>query len=231
MLIIQPSTGKALPSIKLQDALSAGATYTFSINEGVGAYTRLGGETRLLSTDAVASENTEIAYRMLDGTVDYVQVQAGETYNIAPSWSPTVIRADAGLKAKLSTFKQLDISLRGGVGYRQFMLDGAFVPQDNLDTSAIELTEAESFAHPGIVAGADVGFTVGRVVTYSGSVELFSRFDRYDDIIMESDHAFGLRLTNNLGIDYRVSIDRIPQVSERYQIAQAAFLRAAWTLL
>lgn len=231
LMLLQPATGEPLPLIKSRDRLRADATYTLRLNDGAGVYVRGSGQTQMANTNAIATEDSEIAFRELDGTVRSEFVEAPKTYRIADAFQPLMINAGGGLQIKLSTTKQLDLSLRGGLGYRVMQFGAAYVPTDNPDTEAIEYTSLADFAEPGIEAGASATLRLTGFANYDTSFDAFTAFDGTGGIAVVWDNTLSVRLTRAVSLNYQLNASRVPWITEQISLRQGAFVRFGLNIL
>ncbi len=223
--------GRDLPIIKAQDRAALSARYTFLFNEGVGLYVRGTGETQLFDTNAIAPEDLTVALRKRDGTVEYMDVAAGDSYTISESLSPMILQTSAGLETRFASTRWLDLSIYGGPGYRWNRYNGAYVNEDNPDTRAVEYTRLGDFDQFGLDVGLSSFIRLSGWATNTTRVGTFWEFDAFDAPVLELDNTLNLRITDLLSINYVVNLNRFPRVTEELQIRQGAFLRAKWSLL
>lgn len=231
LLFLQPATGERLPIIKSRDLLEAHAAYTFRLNQGAGIYVRGSGQTQMTDTNAVAAEDSLIAYRELDGTVRTEAVDAPKTYRIARALQPLIANAGAGLEMKLSSLKALDVGLRGGVGWRYMKFGGAYVPSDNPNTPAIEYTALADYSRPGIDAGVSLNLRITRFANYETSVDGFLAFDGTGGLQAVWDNTLSVRLTRAISVNYALNAARVPWVTNQISIRQGAYVRFALNIL
>jgi len=223
--------GRDLPIIKSQDRAALGARYTFLFNEGVGLYVRGTGETQLFDTNAIATEDLTVALRKRDGSVEYVDVDGGDSYRISEALSPLMLQTSTGLETRFASTRWLDVSVYGGPGYRWNRYNGAYVNEDNPDTRAVEYTRVGDFEQFGIDVGLSGFMRLSGWMTNTTSIGTFWEFDAFDAPVLELDNTLNLRITELLSINYVVNLYRVPRVTEELQVRQGAFLRAKWSLL
>lgn len=225
------AAGRNLPIIKGQDRARGQAKYTFLFNDGVGLYVRGVGETQIFDTQAIAPEDLTIALRKRDGTVEYVDVAANDTYTISNAFSPMTLQTSAGLDVRLASLRWLDLSLYGGPGYRVNRYKGTYIAEDNENTPAIEYTRLGDFNQFGMDVGLSGYLRFSGWLTNTVSVGTFWEFSDFGRPNLELENALGLRITDFLSANYTLDMDRIPNVSDEVQISHGAFLRAKWSLL
>jgi len=225
------SKGRDLPIIKGQDHMAGSARYTLRLNEGLGLYVRGTGETQIFDTNAIAPENMTIALRNLDGSVEYRDLEAGDTYLISDAFSPMILQASGGLETRFASTRWLDLAVYGGPGYRWNRYNGSYVSEDNPDTRALEYTRIGDYSQFGIDIGASAFLRISGFLTNTTSLGTFWDLEDMQHPVLELDNTLNLRITDVLSVNYSASIDRVPRVSDGLQIRQGAFLRAKWSLL
>ncbi|RME23674.1 MAG: hypothetical protein D6798_13050 [Deltaproteobacteria bacterium] len=225
------SKGRDLPIIKGQDRLAGSARYTLRLNDGVGLYVRGLGETQLFDTRAIAPEDMTIALRNLDGSVEYRDLQAGDTYVISEALSPMVLQASGGVETRFASTRWLDLAVYGGPGYRWNRYNGSYVSEDNPATRALEYTRVGDYSQFGLDIGASAFLRISGFLTNTTSLGTFWDLDDLQHPVLELDNTLNLRITDVLSVNYSASIDRVPRVSDGLQVRQGAFLRAKWSLL
>jgi len=232
--LVQPGTGKALPLIKGRDTASADALYTVLLNEGVGLYAGGGAETNLLPTDSVTAEDTTAVFLDSQGNRESVAVSAGESFRIAEAFAPTSARTGAGARLRLSTARDFELSVRGGVGSRHYWFGGSAIPLDDPNTSAIEHLRPDNLQRVGAEVGAQMTIRITRFATYTTEALAFEAFQDLGDpdrLILSWDNDVSLGITRAISVHYRANIDQIREITDTPQLEQGVFLRASWNLL
>lgn len=228
---LRPSNGAPMPPIKSRDWLGGGIRYSFKFNEGLGLYGRGFGETRIFPTTAVTAEDQTIAFRRLDGSVDYESYAAPEAYRIADAWKPTVIRAGGGFEPAVVRSEPVDLTFRVGGDYRAYLLDGVYRPDDNPDTPALEFTELSTHHVGGFIGGMSFAVRAAGWFSYTTEFEAFVVPAAKPQVILEWDNTIGLSITRHLSLNYRVLLERMPYVDPGLQVQHGAYLRFAWSVL
>lgn len=223
--------GRDLPIIKSQDRAALSARYTLLFNEGLGLYVRGTGETQLFDTNAIATEDLTVALRKRDGSVEYIEVAGGDSYQISDYLSPMILQTSAGLETRFASTRWLDLSVYGGPGYRWNRYDGAYVNEDNPDTRAVEYTRLGNFDQFGLDVGLSGFLRFSGWMTNTTRLGTFWEFDAFDAPVLELDNTLNFRITELLSLNYVVNLNRFPRVTEELQVRQGAFLRAKWSLL
>lgn len=231
-LFVQPATGKALPWIKSQDELRAELAYTFLLNEGAGIYARGGASAQLLPTRGIAAEPLTVVYEELDGSQRTVEVDAADTYSLNDDYfNPLAVRMGTGLRSRLSTHRDVELALYAGAGGRIYRMGGAYLPDDDDATEALEVRAIPDFELFGPEIGADVGIRINGFASYEGGVEWFAPVDQLDEFIVESGHSLSLRITRALSVSYRVDVSRVPQITDQWMLRQGLSLRLGWEVI
>ena len=228
---LRPSGGVPMPPLKSRDWLGGGLRYSFKFNEGLGLYARGFGETRLFPTTAVTAVDQTIAFRRLDGTVDYEVHNAPESYRIADAWKPTVIRAGGGFEPAVVRSQPVDLTFRIGGDYRAYLFDGVFRPDDNPDTPVLEYTELSTRQLGGFVGGMSFAVRAAGWFSYTTEFEAFVVPSATPQVILEWDNTIGLSITRHLSLNYRVLLERMPYAGPGLQLQHGAYLRFTWSVL
>ncbi len=231
LLLLQPATGEPLPPIKSSDRLAAVLSYTLRLNDAAGVYVRGGVLTQMTPTAAVTTEDSDIAFRELDGSVRTEQVASAKTYRIADAFNPLMFDAGTGLEVRLATTRALDLSLHGGVGFRAWRFENTYVPTDNPSTDAIEYTAIAAFNRPVIEAGIDAQVRLTGFASYTTSLDAFTAFDGAGGIAAVWDNTLSVRITRAVSLNYSLHASRIPWIVDRIALRQGAYLRFALNIL
>ncbi len=234
VMYLQPSTGKPLPLIKSSDKAQLDARYTLLFNDGVGFYVGGSAQTKLFDTLAVTGEDITVRVDNRNGPDETLNVGAGETYQVAKAFAPTLLSAGTGLRLRFATHPNLELAIRGGPAIRVYNFGGSWMPLDDPDTDAVEYVAPSDIRDVGLEAGASTVIRINRLVTYRGDISIFDAFDDLnarDRLIIAWDNDLSLALTSNLSIHYRARVDQIREISRTPSLSQSVSLRAAWNLL
>lgn len=231
MQLLDVGGGASIPPIKSRDRLQGSALYTLLLNEGIGLYVGAEAETAILQTQAVATEDTTYAIRELGGAVSYQTLRAGDSLLLAKPWQPTVLSEGAGLRFRFLETRPVQVSVRGGPGLRQYMLDDVLVPDDNARTGAYELSRVSSFNLQGVEAAASITARAGSLLRLTAEGGSFWALGDLDRPILSLDGLATLRLSRVLSFNYLVSVDDVPQIKSQPQLRHGGYLRASWSLL
>lgn len=221
----------ALPLIKANDTLSAGALYSFQLNQGAGLYIRGAGETQLFDTWGIAPEDVELAIRERDGSVSYRQIEAAGRFKLADGLDPLVLRAGAGLQTSLVNRKHLELSLRAGPGYRWYGYGGVLVAEDNPDTPAWEYTRLSSFETYGLEGVLHARAQLTGWAAVESELDLFGAPSELLQPNVEWTTEVDLRLSHVFSVNYLLDVSKIPEVKADPMVRHGVFLRASWSLL
>lgn len=231
-LYLRPSSSRALPWVKSQDRLEGLLSYTFLLNEGAGLYARGGAHTQIFPTKAIATEDLDVTYEELDGTTRTESIDAAETYDLNDDFfAPVAFKAGAGLKSRLSTLRDVEVAVYAGAAMRGRRFRGAYLPDDDESTDAIEVRAIDDFTLFGPEIGANVGFRINGFASYNGNIDWFGPIDHLDEFIIESGHSVSLRFTRALSVSYRLDFAYVPQITDEIMVRQGLSLRLAWTVL
>jgi hypothetical protein len=232
--LVQPGTGPALPLIKGRDTARIDSLYTVLLNEGVGLYVGGAAETNLLPTDTIVTDDRTALFYEADGSVTTQAVAAGSTVRIAEALAPTSARTGAGARVRLSTARDLELSVRGGVGSRHFWWGGSAIPLDDPDTDPIEHLRPANIQRLGLEAGAQGTVRITRFATYTTEALAFEGFEHLGDpdrLFLSWTNDLSVGLTRAISIHYRADIQQIRELSRTPQLEQGVYVRASWNLL
>jgi len=222
---------RPLPLLKTDDNLSGSARYALYMNDALGLYAGGEASTQLLETVGVATEDVTIAVRKTDGSVNERTIAGGETYRLADPMAPTRLGVGAGLSLRFLDVRWADVSVRGGVGWRRFVVDGVLVSEDNPNTPALEFTELADFDQAGLEAGATVAFKIKSFASVASGLDAFYAFDSFDSPSYRWTNDLSLRLTDIVSAHYEFDAEVNPRLTSELAVRQGAFLRATWSLL
>jgi len=232
--LVQPGTGPALPLIKGRDTAKVDALYTVLMNDGVGLYVGGAAETNLLPTDGIVTEDSTVVYFDPNGGSTSQAVSAGDTYRIAEAFAPSSARTGAGARVRLSTARDLELSVRGGVGSRHYWWGGSAIPLDDPDTPAIEHVRPDNIQRLGVEAGAQLAIRITRFATYKTEALAFEGFTDLGDpdrLFLSWENDLSVGLTRAISIHYRANLQQIREISLTPQLEQGVYVRASWNLL
>ncbi len=227
---IRPQASEPLPVVKTRDRVRLDTLYTFYARPSFGPYVRAGSESQAFRSETLVSEDTTLLRQYSDGTTATEDVLANQTFFVADPWEPTTLRQGAGLNTRFVNNRWITFNWRLGLGLRQNLYGGAWLPDDDPDTPRVELTEVESFNQEGVESTIIATARLPGWAVYATDVELFADFQDADRPSVEWRNTLTLRLTRNLSLNYYVNVDLLPQVVERAQIEQSLLLRASWAV-
>ena len=135
---IRPQDGGTLPLVKSTDRLRADLLYTWYLVKALGPYARAEAESSAFPTSLLAPDDVFLDLLLADGTVNQQFVQANHVYRVSDAWEPTVVREGAGVNTRLVDSRIASFNWRVGLGFRQNLYGGAFVPADDPLTTDLE---------------------------------------------------------------------------------------------
>ena len=222
---VKPRDLPAGPWRKNRDRLRTDLLYAWSLRPRLGLYGRLGLRTSVFETNTVASEDIVVRRLFLDGREERESVAANTTFETGDPFSPPVIQEGGGLNLRLFQARSVRLEWRVGLGFRQNRFAGAFFPDDDPKTPEVEYRQAANFNTAGVEA-AMVGTMRFRFLLYSTTLDLFREF-RGSAPTIDWRSTLSWRVTEDLSLDYRLDLLRVPQVSDLTQVAQSVILRFA----
>lgn len=232
---IRPQDREALPFVKSRDRIRGDFLYTWYVHPRFGPYVRAAAETQAFATDVLLTEDTTVALTLSDGTVRRRQLRANDTLRVADAWSPTIIREGAGMNTRLLNSRWVTFHWRLGLGLRQNRYAGAFRPQDDPSTAALEFTQVDSFDQQGVESTIIATARLPGWVVYATDLEIFTGFDTFRRPTIEWRNTLSLRLTRNLSLNYYAYVDLLrladdAESASATQVEQSLLLRASWAL-
>lgn len=227
---VRPTGTAALPFVKSRDRLRGDLLYTWFPHEHVGPYARVAAETQAFDTNLVVAVPTDFTRLFADGTTASEHVDPGSWFHIADAWRPSILREGAGLNWRLSTNRWYTLNLRAGLGLRQNEFGGAWLPQDDPATPALEYAEVLSYGSIGGESTIIATVKLPGWATWSTDLDLFLDA-RTGQPTIEWRNTVSLRVTRNLSVNWFGNVDYYPQIASRPQIDQSVLLRASFSLL
>jgi len=227
---IRPYNFDPLPVVKTRDRLRLDTLYTFYAKPSFGPYVRAAGESQAFRSETLVSEDTTLVREFSDGSVGTEQVLANDTFFVADPWEPTILRQGAGLNTRFVNNRWVTFNWRLGLGLRQNLYGGAWLPNDDPDTQRIELLQVDSFNQEGMESTIIATARLPGWVVYATDVEFFADFQDVARPSVEWRNTLTLRLTRNLSLNYYLNVDLLPQVVEEAQLEQSVLLRASWAV-
>ncbi len=227
---VQPASGDALPLVKTDDYARLDALYTFLVNPWVGPYVRASGTTQFFPTDTLTTEDLTVVRTYTDGTTETEQVAANDTYRVAESFLPTLLREGVGLNARLFNNRYVTLAVRAGAGLRQNLYGGTWVVADDASTPELELNQVDSFNQVGLESTVHGVFRPLGWLVWSTDLELFADFQDIAAPAVEWNNTVTLRLSEILSLTYDARLVSEPQVTDALQFDHAVLLRASWAV-
>lgn len=228
---VRPQASSRLPVLKTRDRLRGDLLYNWFARDNFGPYARAGAETRMFTTNLLATEDTTYAITRLDGQVDRIPVAANETLKVADAWSPTVIREGAGMNYRALNRRWITFNFRLGLGMRQNLFQGAAILDDDPTTESLEYAEVANFYQEGVEATVVLTARLPGWAVYATDLELFADVNDIRRPSVEWRNTVTFRLSRIMSLNYFANVDYLPQVVDNIQLEHSVVLRASWTLL
>lgn len=238
VLKISPEGSPPPPLQKTRDRVRADLFYTRFVNNRLGPYARFGLLTNARASSSLVTEDTTVAVRRTDSSLDAFATPANSNFQTGDAFSPHLWREGAGVNVRLLRGRALRLDWRGGLGLRQNRFRIALFLDDDPRTPELEYREAGSFNEGGaemaLVATARL-----RLLLVNSNFDLFGNiFGTSDDgFVNTSDelHAtvdwrntVSFRLTSDLSIEYKLDLLRLPQIRPENQVTQSVLIRYAF---
>jgi len=126
--------------VKNNDVFKLDGLYNYFVTDNLGGYGRLNITTALTKTDDIRATPTNWSVYNADGMTTTPLLQGGTRQPLSDAFKPFTFNGSAGGFAEPIRGKELDLSVRAGLGGRLTFADGVLVNKDvNMMTNQVDL--------------------------------------------------------------------------------------------
>ncbi len=230
--------------VKSADQLDLLSTYTYRFDnpDWLGAFGRFKMNTQILRSVSVRSAESDY---LLPGSTTPTTVPGEQSVRLTGPFEPLLLRESAGAFAK--PLQEENIKLKASLGLAaQHIItrDGrviAGVDEGASPRPLVTLQDLESANDFGIeiTANAD-GTIIKEMLTWKLSLDLFQpvlpppdegELSGFDRLNMDLVAGLSLKLAKWLSLDYLLTVRRVPQVLEEFQVQNQLILTAGFDIL
>ncbi len=233
----------SLPSIfrgrlqSVRDRVYLNSIYIYSYLPWVGPYVRVGGETGLFAQNAYFETPTTV--HVLDTAGHESATYAGsdgkgETrFALSGPLMPIQLKEGAGANFRVLHATNIDLSLRSGLGSRQYFARGQLVSKDNPATPGFEVQQVASTFQTGLELSALSQVRLTRFLQASTEFDSLLPFSGLANTQLTWRSSISLRLSGFAALTYALNVVRQPNVRPDQPFAteqglQLRFSYAPW---
>ena len=230
---------------KSADDVDIRNTFLYYFFENIGFYGRFDLNTHLMSDIAYLEEGTDYAKFSIDGELEEFKF-AGEKaleMDINSPLFPLEMKQGIGLNLQLLKSSKSNLSLRGGLGFRQdinYDVYSTLDPESDLAqqeivdgvnvSNADKYIALENSMTEGTELSAVATFKLPIDLSYTTSAEILVPFEKNEPISAEWENSFDLRLFKYVSLNYKLKLRNrtVDQGADYWLTEHSLFLRVTY---
>ena len=155
-------------------------------------------------------------------------------FDVKPNFLPLIMKEGLGINYRILNYAKANLSIRGGLGFRQEFYDGVYALQSSNNSGNIEeriYREMDSITKTGTEFSLVGNFKLPFELSYSTNADILIPFEKDEEYTVEWENIFNLKLFKYISLDYKLKLENKQQASDEYILTKhSLFLRLTYFL-
>jgi len=206
-------------------------TFIYYFIKNLGLYARMDLNSHIFTENSHYAD--EINYRKYNSDGELIEEKESvEKVQVKPSIFPLVMKEGVGINLRLLNYSGATLNLRSGFGMRQDLNNDYYNLTTDNEEGYYRFDELQSEYIEGTEVSILGSFQLPLNLTYTTNADFLFPFDQKENISMEWENIFNLKLFKYVSIDYKLKFENQEQdVGDDYiMMEQSLFLRLTYIL-